>query len=351
MIDRAFWRGRRVLITGHTGFKGSWLSTWLLDLEADVHGVALAPGTDPSMFELTRLGARMPHTIADLRDPGTSSHLLETSRPEVVFHLAAQGIVRRALRDPVTTFETNVMGTVHLLEAVRQRADVKAVVVVTSDKCYAVDAQTSGYREEDPLGGAEPYSASKASQEMVAHAFERCYLTGRVATARAGNVIGGGDWAEDRLVPDAVRAWSAALPLRLRNPRAVRPWQHVLDPLAGYLRLAERLSADRRFAGPWNFAPAPGDAVPVATLVERLQQCWGSGSWSIDDDPDAARETPVLRLNASRAQERLGWRPRLRLAEALAWSVEWYRDVTEHRHDAFELSRVQIRRYEHLEAA
>jgi CDP-glucose 4,6-dehydratase len=351
MPDRDFWRGRRVLVTGHTGFKGSWLSMWLLELQAEVSGLALAPSTTPAMFDLSRLDHRMHHTIGDVRDPSTTLAAIATSQPEIVFHLAAQGLVRRSLHDPVTTFATNVLGTAHLLEAIRHDGRVKAVVVVTSDKCYAPNPFTTGYTEADPLGGDDPYSASKACQEMVAHAYRHCYLPREVATVRAGNVIGGGDWADDRLIPDAVRALQARRELRVRNPTAVRPWQHVLDPLAGYLLVAEKLTAAQPVAGAWNFGPAPDDAVPVGEVVDRLHRAWGTGSWSHVADADAAREAPQLRLDASRARRELGWRPRLTLDMALTWSVEWYRGVIDEGRDPFALTQEQIKRYEGIVSA
>jgi CDP-glucose 4,6-dehydratase len=351
MADRDFWRGRRVLVTGHTGFKGSWLSAWLLDLGCEVHGIGLPPATKPSLFDLSRLGSRLGHNVGDIRLPDTADSIVRRTRPEIVFHLAAQSIVRRGLRQPAETFDTNVMGTVRLLEAVRREPAVRAVVVVTSDKCYEDAATGRAYRETDALGGRDPYSASKGCQEIVAHAYRWSYLRGRLATARAGNVIGGGDWAEDRVVPDAVRAIAAGQPLGLRNPRSVRPWQHVLDPLAGYLRLAEGLCAGEPVEGAWNFGPADGGAVSVGELIERLHAVWGQGSWRPVADREAGSEATVLRLDASRARERLGWEPKIGLDDAIRLTVEWYRSVLGNEADPFDLTYRQARAYDEAATA
>jgi CDP-glucose 4,6-dehydratase len=350
MADRDFWRGRRVLVTGHTGFKGSWLATWLLDLGCQVLGVGLAPATQPSLFELNSLGGRVDSMLEDLRHPEAAEAAVRRGQPEVIFHLAAQAIVRRGLRNPAETFETNVMGTVRLLDAARQAPSVRAVVVVTSDKCYEETAEGRGYRETDALGGRDPYSASKGCQEIVAHAYGRSYLEGKLATARAGNVFGGGDWSEDRVIPDAVRAIEESRPVALRNPRSIRPWQHVLDPLAGYLRLAERLCAGDDVEGPWNFGPSETDGATVAELVERLHHAWGRGSWTPVSDPDAGKEAPVLRLDASRAREYLGWAPKIGLQRAIQMTVDWYRGVLERAVDPFELTCGQTRGYDGAES-
>jgi CDP-glucose 4,6-dehydratase len=346
MADRDFWRNRRVLVTGHTGFKGSWLATWLLDLGCRVHGIGLAPESRRSLFDLNRLADRVNHAIGDLRSRDVTEAAVQRAQPEVVFHLAAQAIVRRGFRDPAETFETNVMATVRLLEAVRKASSVRAVVVVTSDKCYEEPVPTRGYTEDDSLGGRDPYSASKGCQEIVAHAYRRSFLEGRLATARAGNVIGGGDWAEDRVVPDAVRAIESNRPLQLRNPHAIRPWQHVLEPLAGYLLLAERLSLGHPIDRAWNFGPSEAEGVTVAELVDRFHEVWGRGSWVQTPDADAGNEAAVLRLDVSRARASLGWEPRLRLDQAIRLSVDWYRGVLEDKIDPFELTCRQAREYE-----
>jgi len=330
-IDPDFWMGRRVLVTGHTGFKGAWLSLWLQAMGAEVTGVAPGVPTRPSLYELAAVGAHMQQLSADVRDAAALREALHRVRPEVVFHLAAQPMVRRSLRDPASTYEVNVMGTVNLLEAVRRAGDdVRAVVVVTSDKCYENRGERSRrFVEADPLGGDDPYSSSKACAELVVAAYRRSFFSGdglaRIASARAGNVIGGGDWGEDRLLADAVRAVETGEALRVRNPLAVRPWQHVLNPLGGYLRLAEVLCGSARAARAWNFGPAEGDARTVGWIVERLAQLWdGSLRWELDaraNPPEAAH----LALDSSDAQHELGWRPLWDLQDALGLVVEWHR--------------------------
>jgi CDP-glucose 4,6-dehydratase len=351
MVTHEFWRGQRVLVTGHTGFKGGWLATWLGALGAHVTGVGLAPDTTPSFFERCGLAGRLTSRLADVRDPGALADALAAARPRVVFHLAAQSLVRRSYREPVATFATNVLGTAHLLEAARHAPSVEAVVVVTSDKCYEPRAGGPAFREGDPLGGHDPYSASKAGAELVATAYRRSFSAAgrpRVATARAGNVIGGGDWAEDRLLPDAMRAVGRGEPVRVRHPAAVRPWQHVLEPLGGYLMLAERLCAGDDAAGAWNFGPREEDAVPVAALVELALGFCDGARWEAAPEPGAPHEAPALRLDAGRARARLGWRPALTLKEAVELTVAWYQAAAEGRApDALHaLSVEQIRHYE-----
>lgn len=330
-IDPDFWTRRRVLVTGHTGFKGAWLSLWLQALGAEVIGLSPGVPTRPSLYELADVGAHMRELAVDVRDAGAVRDALGEARPEVVLHLAAQPMVRRSLRDPAMTFEVNVMGTVNVLEAVRHAGeDVLAVVVVTSDKCYENAGRASRpFVEGDPLGGSDPYSSSKACVELLAAAYRRSFFSGegsaRLATARAGNVIGGGDWGEDRLVPDTVRAVESGEPLHLRNPGAVRPWQHVLSPLSGYLRLAEALAHGQEAARAWNFGPTAGDARPVSWIVERLAELWdGELRWQLDDahnPPEAAH----LALDSSAAERLLAWRPAWRLDDALELVVEWHR--------------------------
>ena len=324
MIDRAFWRGRRVLLTGHTGFKGAWLALWLHELGARVTGFATDPPTDPSLFELARVGELLEDRRGDVRDAAAVRAAVAAARPDVVLHLAAQALVRRGLRDPVATYEVNVMGTVHVLEAVRAAAPEAAVVVVTSDKCYAQDGSRRPFREGDPLGGGDPYSSSKAAQELVAGAMRETFGL-RLATARAGNVIGGGDWAADRLVPDLFAAALAGRPLLVRSPESVRPWQHVLNPLAGYLRLVERLWVSGDCAAAWNFGPAEEDERPVAWLVEQLRAAWpGSIEVTVASDGRATAEAPWLGLDSTRARERLGWRGHRALAAGLTDTAAWY---------------------------
>jgi CDP-glucose 4,6-dehydratase len=349
MADREFWRGRRVLVTGHTGFKGSWLATWLIDLGARVYGIGLAPESQPSLFDLNGLSGRLDHVLGDVRLGEATKAVIRRAAPEIVFHMAAQAIVRQGLREPAVTFETNVMGTVRLLEAIRDATSVRAVVIITSDKCYGEPVPRLGYSEDDPLGGRDPYSASKGCQEIVAHAYRQSYLPGRLATARAGNVIGGGDWAMDRVVPDAVRALQENRPLQLRNPHAVRPWQHVVDPLGGYLRLAERLYAGDPVDRAWNFGPAESAGATVAELVGHLHEKWGRGSWAMVADANASKEAPVLRLDASRARAQLGWEPRFALDQAVRMTVDWYRGVLEMQQDPFELTCLQTRAYDEAE--
>jgi CDP-glucose 4,6-dehydratase len=344
-LNPAFWQGRRVLVTGHTGFKGSWLSLWLQELGANVAGFAATRPTSPALYELAGVASRMREVTGDLRDLRALRQAFADHRPEVVLHLGAQPIVSRALADPSDTFEVNVMGTANVLDAARGAGSVRAVVVVTSDKVYEDRSDGHAFREEDPLGGNEPYGASKACAELVTAAFRRSYFgsAGRgVATARAGNVIGGGDWAEDRLVPDLMRAALGGSPAPLRRPGAIRPWQHVLDPLSGYLLLAERLHADPpRFSGAWNFAPAAEDAWPVGRVVERLEQLWGEPI-PVERAGDSFPETEYLRLDATSAREQLGWSPGWDIERALAAVAEWYRAYGE-RADVRELTLRQIR--------
>jgi CDP-glucose 4,6-dehydratase len=323
------WRGQRVFVTGHTGFKGGWLAVWLRHLGADVSGYALPPSTEPSLFEAVRLGELVDSTIGDVRDRESLAACLDRVRPEVVFHLAAQALVGHGYEDPVGTFSTNVVGTSIVLEACRAQESVRTVVVVTSDKCYADTDSGKPHRETDPLGGRDPYSASKAGQEHVAEAYRRSYFagTGRgLARGRAGNVFGGGDFTSGRLVADCLEALAAAKPMLLRSPDSVRPWQHVLEPLSGYLLLAEKLAAaPDDFSRPFNFGPQSDDAVLVRELAELCAEAWGV-------DPDLRRaegehppETHVLQLDATLAHDELGWRPVWRLRDGIERTVEWHR--------------------------
>jgi CDP-glucose 4,6-dehydratase len=329
-IDSDFWAQRRVLITGHTGFKGAWLSLWLQVLGAEVTGMAPGPPTRPSLYELAAVAANMHEHAVDVRDAAEVRETLRQARPEIVLHLAAQPILRRSLRDPALTYEVNVMGTVNVLEAVRlEGSEVRAVVVVTSDKCYAnPDDSSTRFVEGDRLGGDDPYSSSKACAELVAAAYRRSFFSTedppRVATARAGNVIGGGDWGQDRLLADIARAVQAGEPVRVRNPHAVRPWQHVLNPLSGYLRLAEELWRTDDAARAWNFGPREQDVRPVSWILQRLIELWGGAlRW----EPDEAAHPPEaghLGLDSSAAERGLGWRPAWDLEEALQRVVEWH---------------------------
>jgi len=321
MRDRAFWEGKRVWLTGHTGFKGAWLALWLQSLGAQVHGFSSGPASEPSLYELAAVGTGMAgDTRGDVRSKSEVRAAVARARPDVVIHMAAQALVRRGLAKPVETFTVNVTGTAKVLEAVRAEADPGAVVVVTSDKAYRNDGAGTPLREDDPLGGEDPYSASKAAQEHTASAFRALGLP--LATVRAGNAIGGGDWAPDRLVPDCMRAALAGKPVQLRAPASVRPWQHVLCPLEGYLTVAERLFAGDA-GGAWNFGPDDGDARPVGWIVEQLRARW-PGPLELREAPPAGGEAPALRLDSARARERLGWAPRWDLATALDATVAWY---------------------------
>ncbi len=324
----AFWRDRRVLLTGHTGFKGAWLALWLESLGSRVTGVALSPATDPSLFDALAPWSNLVSIVGDLRQPEVATDALGESAPEIVFHLAAQALVRPSYADPVGTFDTNALGTANLLEAVRRTPSVRVVVVVTSDKVYANDQSGRPFGEDDKLGGRDPYSASKACQEIVTASYRESFLAERgvrVGSARAGNVIGGGDWAVDRLVPDFIRAAEAGVPLVLRHPDATRPWQHVLDPLLGYLIYAERLYAGTDVSPALNFGPSPDDVWPVRRVVERLARSWGDGIGWTADNAETVHEAQALTLDATRATRSLGWRPRLGLEDALDWTASWYR--------------------------
>lgn len=348
------WRGRSVLVTGHTGFKGAWLCLWLHARGAHVTGLGLPPSTSPNLFDAARVAEVTTSLVGDVRDPVTVARAIERARPEVVLHLAAQSLVGVGYTDPLGTFSTNVMGTAVLLDAIRRCPEPtpRAVVCVTSDKCYDNREWPWGYRETDAMGGHDPYSASKGCAELVTAAFRRSYLSAPgaplVASARAGNVIGGGDWSADRLLPDLARAFASGDEAVVRRPAAVRPWQHVLEPLGAYLLLAERLMAgDPSVADGWNFGPPTADAWPVRDVVAAAASQWGpAAAWRTVADPAAGRhEAGQLRLDCSKAMSLLGWQPQLALAEAIAWTVDWYRAHAEGA-EAAELCRAQIDRYE-----
>jgi len=333
-VDPGFWRDRRVLLTGHTGFKGAWLALWLQSLGARVTGFSRDVPTEPSLYELARVGEGMESIEGDVRDHEAMATAVAASGPEVVIHMAAQSLVRRSFAEPRETYETNVMGTVNVLDAVRLNGrGVRALVNVTSDKCYENREREWGYREHEPMGGHDPYSSSKGCAELVTNAFRRSFFSAgdgvRLASARAGNVIGGGDWGEDRLVPDIMRAAMAGEQVRVRNPNSVRPWQHVLNPLSGYLLLAQALWDSPDHAAAWNFGPAEQDARTVGWIVQRMGDLWPAElRWTLDDGPHP-HEARYLKLDSSLARLRLGWRPLVGLDAALASIVEWYRGLRE----------------------
>ncbi len=349
VVTPKFWAGKKVFVTGHTGFKGSWLALWLTALGARVSGYALKPPSIPSLWALVEARSGIASTIADIRDLDALSKAIGAFQPEIVFHLAAQSLVRPSYDDPVGTYATNVMGTLHLLEAVRRAGGVRAVVNVTSDKCYENLETGQACRESDPMGGRDPYSSSKGCAELVTSAYRASFFSKpdgpALASARAGNVIGGGDWAQDRIVPDIVRAAVAGKAVQVRNPRAVRPWQHVLEPLAGYLQLAEHLHATPAlFAEGWNFGPDEKDVVPVETVVSTITRLWGSpASWAADKGAHP-HEAHFLKLDSSKARSRLGWSPHLGLQTALEWTVGWYKTQAQGA-DARQLTLAQIERY------
>lgn len=343
---KSFFYGKKVFLTGHTGFKGSWLTLWLLKLGAEVHGYALEPPTEPSLFNLLGFNSPTPQlfsTIADIRDGATLSAAMQRIQPAIVIHMAAQPLVRDSYSIPVDTYAINVMGTVNLLEAVRHCPSVKAVVNVTTDKCYENKEWVWGYRENEPMGGFDPYSSSKGCSELVTAAYRNSFFStfnssstlqhrgAAVATARAGNVIGGGDWATDRLVPDIIRALLAKEPVRIRNPHAIRPWQHVLEPLSGYLSLAQHLyEQGAEFAEGWNFGPADEDAKPVEWIVQRLCEQWGGSANYKIDTGDHPHEAHYLKLDCSKARIRLGWQPRWNLETSLNAIVNWTKCYCKH---------------------
>ena len=347
-----FYRGKRVLVTGHTGFKGAWLALWLKSLGADCIGLALpVPATEPGIFRAAHVAEGLTHIEGDIRDAGLVAEVIAHHQPQIVFHLAAQALVRQSYRSPIETYATNVVGTAHVLEAARSCESIRSIVVVTTDKCYENHEQHGGYREEDRLGGYDPYSSSKACAELVTAAYRDSYFKARdvgVATARAGNVIGGGDWAADRLVPDFVRAIQHDEPIRLRRPNAVRPWQFVLEPLSGYLLLAARMWNDPvAFAGGWNFGPEAAAHTTVLELAERLVAAFGCGEIVIEEN-DALHETGYLALNCLKAHERLDWQPVLNVEDTIAWTAEWYCTLLRHPASVADLTQQQVCLYKRL---
>ena len=348
-IDPRFWRGKKVLVTGHTGFKGGWMSLWLQALGARVTGYSLPPPTELSLFEVARIADGMQSVTGDIRESAALGQATKSAQPEIIIHMAAQPIVRHSYADPVGTYATNVMGTVNVLEAARAIAGLRAVLIVTSDKCYENAEDRRLYQEGDVLGGRDPYSSSKACAELVTAAYRGSFFAGKsgapaIATALAGNVVGGGDWAPDRLIPDAVRAFCNGERLKIRHPQATRPWQHVLDAISGYLLLAQQLCTHgEAHAEAWNFGPNEA-AMTVADVATTVSKEWGNGAAWETDGVAALHEARYLAVDASKARKRLGWKPQLDTASAIGWTVDWYRvwrDGSEMR----PFSEAQIARY------
>lgn len=355
-MNKSFWQGKRVFLTGHTGFKGGWLSLWLQQLGADVTGFALAPPTNPSLFEVANVGQGMRSIIGDVCDLDSIVNAVSGASPEIIIHMAAQPLVRYSYDNPVETFATNIMGLVHLLEAVRKTPGVKAVVNVTSDKCYENKEWLWGYREGEPMGGYDPYSSSKGCSELVTASYRNSYFNQdkygehniAIGSARAGNVVGGGDWAADRLIPDMICSINKGQSLQIRNPDAIRPWQHVLEPLSGYLMLAERLVVNGpEFGEGWNFGPYEQDAKPVKWVIEQLAQAWGDGAVWSEGSQTQLHEATYLKLDCSKARNRLGWHPRWELKQTIERIVEWYK-ACDQGADMRQLTIAQINAYQSI---
>lgn len=355
-MNPGFWKNKRVLVTGHTGFKGSWLSLWLHSSGSKVAGYALPPESEPSLFKLANLEKDVETVYGDVRDLPSLEALFRRFQPEIVIHMAAQALVRPSYRDPIGTYATNVMGTVHVLDAARRCDSVRAIVNVTSDKCYENREWAWGYRENEAMGGHDPYSSSKGCAELVTSAYRRSFFqdsSGKIkaglASGRAGNVIGGGDWAEDRLIPDCIRALTQGKAVPIRSPKSIRPWQHVLEPLAGYLVLAEKLWQEpAAYSQGWNFGPETSGAKTVDWIADRMVAIWGQGArWENLAPNEALHEARYLKLDCSLATSKLGWHPRLTLEQTLQWVVEWYRRCHEGE-SAAKLTLEQIRSYEAL---
>lgn len=348
MIQSTFWSGKRVLLTGHTGFKGGWLALWLHRLGADVIGLALPPSTSPSLFDLANIANQIESHFCDIRDESVLKKVVNATSPEIVFHLAAQPLVRASYREPITTFTSNVMGTAHLLDALRGLDSVRVAVMVTTDKVYQNNEWHYPYREDDSLGGHDPYSASKAASEIIISSYRDAFLKEQgvaIASARAGNVIGGGDWSEDRLIPDAIRAWEAHRSLEIRRPSAIRPWQHVLEPLAGYLTLAQKLYENPTLAGAYNFGPQTNEAATVHEVIELARVAYGCGGVMYGGGNDGPHEAGWLALEISKARELLAVSPRWALAETISRTMTWYRAQREGK-SALSLCETEIAAYE-----
>ena len=354
MTQGNFWNGKKVFVTGHTGFKGGWLSTWLLGLGAEVVGYSLNPNTEPSFFDLCNLAQHMESIISDVRDKENLQSIIENKKPEIIFHLAAQPLVRQSYKDPLDTFSTNIMGTVNLFEAVRMTPSVQVIINITSDKCYRNTEPEKGYIEDDPMGGNDPYSASKGCSELITEAYKRSFFNSServvgIGTVRAGNVIGGGDWSQDRIIPDAIKSILGRHPLIIRNPQAVRPWQHVMEPIAGYLKLASYLYTDKeKWGGGWNFGPANNQDIGVEKLADMIFKIWGDGKWTTTGTLNAPKETGILRLDSLKARQLLGWFTHLSIEEAVELTVEWYRTSLSNLNakDTYNLTLEQIMNYQ-----
>jgi CDP-glucose 4,6-dehydratase len=349
---QGFYKNKKVLITGHTGFKGSWLSIWLNQFGAKISGIALDPASEKDLFVLSGLKDKITDYRADIRNQERIENIFKKEEPEIVFHLAAQALVLPGYEDPVSTFETNIMGTVNILEACRKSKSVRQILVVTTDKVYENKEQATAYREGDPLGGYDPYSASKAGAEIVTQSYRRSFFNNvlnsgyniAVSTARAGNVIGGGDWSLSRIVPDCIRSLEADSPVIVRNPHAIRPWQYVLDPIAGYLLLCYKMAGEgRKYSDAWNFGPESNSMVSVKELVETLISAWGTGTWNTFDGGGKLHEAGILCLNNNKSKDILGWQPVLELKEAIKWTVDWYKKYPER--DVYRLCIEQIGNY------
>jgi len=327
MIDQEFWKGKRVFLTGHTGFKGSWLSLWLYSLGAEVRGYALNPPTSPSLFNEAKIDTIIDSQIADIRDQDTLHESMTGFNPDILIHMAAQPLVRYSYDAPIETYEVNVIGTAKVLEVARSCPNLRAIVNITTDKCYENDGRAEGYKENDPMGGYDPYSSSKGCAELVASSYRRSFLQDQgigIASVRAGNVIGGGDWADDRLIPDILRSFEKNKPVVIRNPKATRPWQHVLEPLSGYLILAQNLYKDqKKYAEGWNFGPNEKDVQPVDWILDKMISKWPNSSWELDNNSNP-HEAGFLKLDISKAKSKLGWSPVWELSQTLERIISWH---------------------------
>lgn len=356
VMNSAFWKGKKVMITGHTGFKGSWLSLWLQNLDANIIGYSLSPPSEPNLFEAANVEEGMTSIIGDVRDIENLKTVISEHQPEIIIHMAAQSLVRYSYDNPLETYTTNVIGTVNVLEAVRHSKCVRVVVIVTSDKCYKNNDWIWGYRENEPMGGHDPYSSSKGCAELVTSAYQDSYFSEKnykdhgvaVASVRAGNVIGGGDWSKDRLIPDIIKAFMENRPVSIRNPNAIRPWQHVLEPLNGYLCLSEQLwEKGPEFVGGWNFGPYDEDAKSVSWIVEKMVSLWGEGAHCVEDAGEHPHEAGYLKLDCSKAKNMLSWSPKLNLSTTLELIVEWYKSYQE-KTDSRYLVENEIERFKKL---